>query len=60
MNEQAPVGDSQAIDQPRGSMTHLLWFFALVYVVEGLGQIGGLVAQPLNYFLKQAHGWTPL
>src|SRR6516165_688548 len=75
MNEQAPASDSQAsdgqainsqaidsraIDQARASMTHLLWFFALVYVVEGLGQIGGLVSQPLNYFLKQAHGWTPL
>ena len=31
-------------------MTHLLWFFALVYVVEGLGQIGGLISQPLNYY----------
>ena len=41
-------------------MSHLLWFFALVYVVEGLGQIGGLVSQPLTYFLKQVHGWTPL
>ncbi len=41
-------------------MSHLLWFFALVYVVEGLGQIGGLVAQPLNYYLKQVYGWTPL
>lgn len=35
-------------------------FFALVYVVEGMGQTGGLVAQPLNYFLKQQYGWTPL
>jgi hypothetical protein len=33
-------------------------FFALVYVVEGLGQIGGLIAQPLNYFLKQVYGWN--
>jgi hypothetical protein len=60
MIEQAPVSDSHAIDQARGSMMHLLWFFALVYVVEGLGQIGGLISQPLNYYLKQAHGWTPL
>jgi predicted MFS family arabinose efflux permease len=60
MNEQAPASDSQAIDQARGSMTHLLWFFALVYVVEGLGQIGGLISQPLNYYLKEVHGWTPL
>src|SRR5271165_5446965 len=44
----------------RGSMSHLLWFFALVYVVEGLGQIGGLIAQPLNYYLKASQGWTPL
>jgi MFS family permease len=35
-------------------------FFALVYVVEGLGQTGGLVAQPLNYFLKEQYGWTPV
>ncbi len=41
-------------------MALLLWFFALVYIVEGLGQIGGLIAQPLTYYLKQAQGWTPL
>jgi MFS family permease len=37
-----------------------LIFFALVYVVEGVGQVGGLIAQPLSYYLKQAQGWTPL
>ena len=31
-----------------------MWFFALVYIVEGLGQTGGLIAQPLNYFLKKS------
>jgi MFS family permease len=35
-------------------------FFALVYVVEGLGQTGGLIAQPLNHFLKENYGWTPV
>lgn len=35
-------------------------FFALVYVVEGIGQTGGLIAQPLNYFLKETYGWTPV
>jgi len=35
-------------------------FFALVYVVEGIGQTGGLIAQPLNYYLKQIFGWTPV
>ncbi|MGB8629850.1 MAG: hypothetical protein WCD69_10725, partial [Xanthobacteraceae bacterium] len=38
-------------------MTHLLWFFALVYFAEGSG---GLLSQPLNYYLKQVHDWTPL
>jgi len=38
----------------------LLLFFALVYVVEGLGQIVGLISQPLNYYLKEVHGWNPL
>jgi len=46
------AGDRQAFDR-------LLLFFALVYVVEGMGQIGGLIAQPLNYYLKEVHGWTP-
>jgi MFS family permease len=40
--------------------TRLLIFFALVYVVEGVGQVGGLIAQPLNYYLKEALGWSPL
>ena len=42
------------------SIGRLLWFFALVYLVEGLGQIGGLISQPLNYYLKEVQGWTPL
>ena len=49
----APAASSSA----RGSTTHLLWFFALVYVAEGSG---GLISQPLNYYLKQVNGWTPL
>ena len=35
-------------------------FFGLVYVVEGIGQTGGLIAQPLNNYLKQTFGWTPV
>ena len=31
-------------------------FFAVVYVAEGIGQTVGLIAQPLNYFLKEVHG----
>ena len=35
-------------------------YFGLVYVVEGIGQTGGLIAQPLNYYLKETFGWTPV
>jgi len=30
-------------------------FFSLVYVVEGIGQTGGLIAQPPNYCLKETY-----
>jgi len=33
-------------------------FFAVVYAGEGIGQTGRLIAQPLNYFLKEVHGWS--
>src|SRR5580700_7169818 len=60
MNEQSSLPEIQHQAGDR-TMTHrLLLFFALVYVVEGLGQIGGLIAQPLNYYLKTAQGWTPV
>jgi MFS family permease len=46
--------------QEKGAVRRLMVFFAIVYVVEGLGQTTGLIAQPLNYFLKEVHGWTPV
>jgi hypothetical protein len=30
------------------------------YVFEGLGQTGGLIAQPHIFFLKQVYGGTPV
>lgn len=37
----------------------LMWFFAIVYTVEGIGQAKvGVVWQPLTHFLKEAYGWT--
>ena len=54
---------SPLIEQATGDkalMHRLMLFFAVVYVVEGLGQTGGLVSQPLNYYLKEVHGWTPV
>jgi MFS family permease len=60
MNEQSSLPDIQHQADDRTMTRRLLLFFALVYVVEGLGQIGGLIAQPLNYYLKTAQGWTPV
>src|SRR5262249_31932415 len=54
------VPEALDLSAEQRSRSNLLLFFALFYVVEGLGQIGGLIAQPLNYYLKQVHGWTPL
>ena len=60
-----PLGESASLHtiaqtDERQLVNHLLLFFGLVYVVEGLGQIGGLIAQPLTYYLKEVHGWTAL
>jgi len=44
----------------RADIKRLMIFFALVYLIEGIGQTGGLIAQPLNYYLKQVYQWTPV
>jgi len=54
-------GSADERTETKRLISHLLWFFALVYIVEGLGQVaGGLISQPLTYYLKQVHGWTPV
>ena len=60
MDEQTPSPQSHGLPAEKQAVSRLLLFFALVYVVEGLGQIVGLIAQPLNYYLKEVHGWTPI
>jgi predicted MFS family arabinose efflux permease len=60
MNEPLLSPHATALPGDKRARDRLLLFFALVYVVEGLGQIGGLISQPLNYYLKQAQGWTPV
>src|ERR1700722_11147318 len=57
MNEPSQAG---APSDDKRTTRRLLVFFALVYVVEGVGQIGGLISQPLTYYLKQALSWTPV
>lgn len=42
-------------------ITRTLWFFAIVYAVEGIGQAkSGILWQPLSYWLKQTLHWTPV
>jgi MFS family permease len=62
MNERtlAPEPQADTTSPDRKAVDRLLLFFALVYVVEGLGQVVGLISQPLNYYLKAAQGWTPV
>ena len=60
MDDQTPLPQTDSLSADKRSIEGLLWFFALVYLVEGLGQIGGLISQPLNYYLKEVQGWTPL
>jgi MFS family permease len=55
-----PSSDSAASLADAGTIRRLMLFFGIVYVVEGLGQTAGLIAQPLTYFLKEFHGWTPV
>lgn len=43
----------------KGHVRRLMIFLALVYLAEGLGQVSGLINQPLNYYLKTVFGWSP-
>jgi predicted MFS family arabinose efflux permease len=53
-----PFAPRPAIDP---AIRRLMWFFAIVYAVEGAGQAkSGVVWQPLLHFLKEARGWTPV
>src|SRR3984885_7338055 len=60
MSEQPPPPQMHDPVADKAVINRLLWFFALVYLVEGLGQVVGLIAQPLNYYLKEAQGWQPV
>ncbi|MBS2009350.1 MAG: MFS transporter [Cyanobacteria bacterium SZAS TMP-1] len=44
---------------PSGQTTasRLMWFFAFVYVAEGLAQVSGILRQPLNNFLLNGLHW---
>jgi hypothetical protein len=39
----------------------VMWFFAIVYAVEGTCQAKtGIMGQPITYFLKEVAGWDPV
>ncbi len=45
---------------PSPAISRLMWFFAVVYTVEGIGQAkSGIVWQPLTRFLKETQNWGP-
>lgn len=48
---------SPAPDGHNKNVWRLMLFFALVYVAEGLGQVGGLINQPMHYFFKEVWHW---
>jgi predicted MFS family arabinose efflux permease len=58
--ERLPSLGGSAANGEATTIRRLLIFFALVYVVEGMGQIVGLIYQPLNYYLKEVQGWSPV
>ena len=73
-DKRVPIGlpdgaaPEDSIDHPAALRTaeddrrirRLMLFFAIVYVVEGIGQARvGIIYQPLTYYLK-ASGWSPV
>jgi MFS family permease len=45
----------------RPAIDRTMWFFAIVYAVEGTCQArAGIMAQPLTYWLKEAVHWDPV
>jgi len=60
MNQELPPAQTDAPTRDKALIRRLMLFFALVYIVEGAGQIVGLLAQPLSFYLKEVHGWTAL
>jgi MFS family permease len=47
-----PVRDSAIGGVPASTVRRLMIYFGLVYFGQGIGQAGGLISQPLMYYLK--------
>lgn len=47
--------------QDKRTVSRVMWFFAIVYAVEGIGQAKtGILGQPLTYYLKEVEHWEPV
>jgi MFS family permease len=57
MNSHLPSLPADTKIRNDAATRRVMVFFALVYLVEGVGQISGLIAQPLTFYLKQVHSW---
>jgi MFS family permease len=54
-----PPPVTPSLDDAR-RIRHLMFYFGMVFVVEGIGQTDGIIAQPLIYYFKEVHSWTPV
>jgi hypothetical protein len=56
---QPPPPVTPLLDDAR-RIRHLMFYFGMVFVVEGIGQTDGIIAQPLIYYSKEVHSGTPV
>src|SRR6478672_7918146 len=48
-------------DPTADGVSRLMLFFAIVYTVEGVGQVkAGVMWQPLTHYLKETQNWDPV
>ena len=60
MNEQPLTLPGAEIPERKADISQLLIVFCYRLCRRGIGQVVGLISQPLNYYLKEVHGWTPV
>ena len=56
---QPPPPVTPLLDDAR-RIRNLMFYFGMVFVVEGIGQTDGIIAQPLIYYFKEVHSWRPV
>jgi hypothetical protein len=46
-----------ALSDRDSKIGRLMTLFAVIYIAEGMGQVGGLIGQPLNFYLLKTFDW---